>query len=209
MLYLIIGTNTKIRESARKELAQLGGITRRLYQEDIHAIKPLLDVSSLFGDTTIVECVQMLDHPAAKEHIYELLEDIERTETIFIIDEPFADAHKVNKLAKFSKKIFDAREEKPKDGEVFTLADYFIKRDKKNAWMTWRLLKEKHEGESIQGAIWWKFAQVWQATLTGKKTAFTKEECEKIGGMLVRSVLLAHSGKADLNEELEKIILSL
>ncbi len=209
MLYTIVGTDKKIRDKARGELTSLGAITRRLYAEESDALKELIDISSLFGDVSIVECVQLLDNATAKEKVYDLLDEMSESQTIFIIDEPFADANKVNKLAKVSKKIFDAREEKVKDFEVFNLADYFIKRDKKSAWSAWLALKEKNESEAIQGALWWKFSQVWLATLEGKRTAFTKAECEDFGGKLLRSSVLAHKGERDIDEELEKLILSL
>lgn len=209
MLYTIVGTDKKIRDRARGELASLGSTTRRLYAEGSDDLEALIDISSLFGDVSIVECVQLLDNAAAKERVYDLLEKMSDSQTIFIIDEPFADANKTNKLAKFSKKIFDAREEKVKDFEVFNLADYFVKRDKKNAWSTWLVLKEKNESEAIQGALWWKFLQVWQATIEGKRTMFSKEECEQFGGRLLRATALSHKGERDIDEELEKLILSL
>ncbi len=209
MLYTIVGTGTNVRERARKELAGLGAITRRLYAEDVSDLEHLIDISSLFGDVSIIECVQLLDNATAKERVYDLLEKMSDSQTIFIIDEPFADANKTNKLAKFSKKIFDAREEKAKDFEVFTLVDHFVKRDKKNAWATWLILKEKNESEAIQGALWWKFTQVWQGVLEGKRALFTKKECEEFGGRLLRAAVLAHKGERDIDEELEKLILSL
>ncbi len=209
MLYTIVGTDKSVRDKARSELASLGSVTRRLYAEESADLEQLIDISSLFGDVSVIECVQLLDNAAAKERAYNLLEKMSESQTIFIIDEPFADANKTNKLAKFSKKIFDAREEKAKDYEVFNLVDYFIKRDKKNAWATWLHLKESNESEAIQGALWWKFIQVWQATLEGRKTAFTKTECEEFGGRLLRSSILAHKGEKDIDEELEKLILSL
>ncbi len=209
MIYSLVGTDTKIREKARADLAKLGQVTRRIYAEDVADIEPLIDISSLFGDVSIVECVQLFDTASSKEKVLDLLDDMSESLTIFIIDEPFADTNRTNKLAKVSKKLYDAREEKPKDVEVFTLVDYVVKRDKKNAWITWLRLKEKTEGEAIQGALWWKFVQVWQATLEGRKTTFSKDECEEFGRRLMTSTVLAHKGEKDLDEELEKIILSL
>jgi tryptophanyl-tRNA synthetase len=209
MLYAVVGTHTKIREKAKSELAPLGEVTRRLYVEDIEDLETLIDISSLFGDVSVVECIQLLENASIKERVYDLLERMSESQTIFIIDEPFADVHKVNKLNKYSKKVFDAREEKPKDRDVFDLVDYFLARDKKKAWATWTSLREKHEGEAICGALWWKFIQVWQATLEGKRTAFTKDECEMYGKTLVEASILAHKGEKDINEEIEKLILSL
>jgi hypothetical protein len=129
--------------------------------------------------------------------------------TIFIIDEPFATVHTVNRVSKVSQKMFDAREEKKKDVSVFGLCDSFIRKDKKQTWVDFLDVKQREEGEAIQGALWWKFQTEWAKVKDGKKSVFTEEECVRIGGELVRSTILAHSGKKDLFKELERIILSL
>ena len=85
----------------------------------------------------------------------------------------------------------------------------FAKRDKKEAWKVFMSLRGDVEGEAIQGALWWKFQGLWQSVKDGKKTAFTQEECERIGGELVRSTVRAHRGERDLLIELERIILSI
>jgi 3-phosphoglycerate kinase len=61
----------------------------------------------------------------------------------------------------------------------------------------------------VGGALWWKFQMVWQGVLEGKKSLFSVVDCERIGGALVRSSILAHRGEKDLMEELERIVLSL
>ncbi len=127
---------------------------------------------------------------------------------IFIIDEPFADAHLVTRLQKVSKKLFDAREEKLKDTSVFKLCDSFIARNKKQAWIDYMNIKKADNAEAICGALWWKFQPEWLKVKEGKRSLFTLEDCERIGGQLVRAPILAHKGERDLFVELEKIILS-
>jgi hypothetical protein len=207
MIYTIIGTHTALRDKARKELSSLGDTTHYIYSEQIHELEPLISAQDMFGGTIVVTCSQLLENASSKEILIELLPKMEASETIFIIDEPFADVHKMNKLAKVSKKLFDTREEKKKDDRVFLLANAFAKKDKKESWLAWMEVRDL-EAEAIQGALWWKFMLVWQSVLEGKRSPWTVEECERVAGKLVRAPILAHRGEADLRVELEKIVLS-
>ncbi|MEN9881493.1 MAG: hypothetical protein RLZZ308_676 [Candidatus Parcubacteria bacterium] len=206
MLYSIVGTHPLLREKALKELASLGEVTRYVYSEQVVELEHLINAENLFGGIDIVSCVQLLDHSSSKETTLFLLERMMQSRNIFIIDEPFADVHKVNKLAKVSKKLFDAREEKKKDDRVFLLANAFVRKDKKESWLAWMAVRDL-EGEAIQGALWWKFMITWQSVLEGRSSQWTKEECEKVAGKLLRAPILAHKGEVDLRVELEKIVL--
>lgn len=209
MIYTIVGTHKAIREKAHKEISSLGTVTHYIYSEHIDELKGHIDAVSLFGEKVIVTCVQVGSNASSKELFVELLDEMKSSANIFIIDEPFADIHLSNRLSKVSVQFFNAKEEKVKDNSVFTLCDSFAKRDKKQAWVDFMAIRDKTEGEAIQGALWWKFQQVWQAVKTGKKSAFTLSECERIGGEIVRSSIMAHRGEKDLMTELERIILSL
>ena len=209
MIYSIVGTHKETREKAHKEIAQRGSSGRYIYNEQISDLEALINASSLFGETIITTLVQLGDTASSKEILVNLLPEMESSLNIFIIDEPFADVHLTNRLTKVSKKIFNGREEKIKDTTVFALCDSFAKRDKKQAWNDFMNLRDKGEGEAIQGALWWKFQQVWVNTRDGKKSAFTLHECEQIGRDLMRSSIVAHRGKLDLMIELERIILTL
>lgn len=209
MLYAVIGTHKETREKAHKELASFGAITRYIYSEQAGDLESLINATSLFEETDIVTCVQLGDTASSKEVLMGLLSSMGESKNIFIIDEPFADIHLYNKIHKVAKKIFDGREEKIKDTSVFKLCDSFAARDKKQAWLDFMSLREKGEGEAIQGALWWKFQTVWQAGKNGRTIPFTEAECEQIGGDLVRASILAHRGQKDLMTELERIILSL
>jgi hypothetical protein len=209
MIYTIVGTHKETREKGNKELTALGAVTQYVYSEQVSELESHIDATSLFGDVVVVVCVQLGDTGSSKEILVSLLPKLEASNNIFIIDEPFADAHLTNKLAKVSKKLINAKEEKVKDTSVFALCDSFAKRDKRQAWIDFMHLREKGEGEAIQGALWWKFQLVWQDTKAGKRTAYTLPECERIGGDIVRASIRAHRGEIDLMTELERIIVSL
>ena len=209
MIYALVGTKKELREKGNKELISLGVVTRYIYSEQVSELESLIDGVSLFGDMVVIVCSQLGEVASSKEELLRLLSKMEASLNIFIIDEPFGDIHMVNRLSKVAEKVYDAREEKIKDVSVFKLCDSFMARDKKQSWIQFMDLRKRESGESIQGALWWKFNLMWQGVREGKKSAFSELECERIGGELLRSSILAHRGKKDLIIELERIILSL
>jgi hypothetical protein len=212
MIYTLIGTDPKKREKALAEVATLGAPNAHIYSEQISALKPLIEAGSLFGDKVIAHLIQTLERAETREYVYDLLPDMEKSENIFFIDEPFADANRAKKLEKYSKKLFDARElveEKEKGASPFSLSNAFARRDKKAVWVEWMKLRDSIEPEAIQGALWWKFQSIWSDARSGKPGKYTLEECEQIGGRILRSSILAHRGEKDLKVELESILLSI
>jgi hypothetical protein len=208
MIYTIVGTHKERREKGHKELASLGAPTHHIYSEQVSGLEALIDGVSLFGDVSIVTCIQLGEVASSKEEMIRLLDNMKESVNIFIIDEPFADVHLFNKLSKVSVKVIDAREEKLKDTSVFGVCDAFIKRDKKTAWIAFMDIREKVSGESLHGALWWKFQTEWSRVKEGKKSLFSEDDCEKIGGSLVRMSITAHRGESDLLIDIEKLILS-
>ena len=209
MIYTIVGTNRAVRDKATKELSSLGSVTDYLYRERVGELESFIDAKDLFGEKVIIFCVQLGDSASTRETLAALLPRMEESSNIFIIDEPFADVHLQNKLKKTSKTLFDGREEKKKDVRVFDLCDSFAKRDKKQAWSIFMELRNTNDAEAISGALWWKFQSVWLKGREGKSIPFSLQECERIGGDLVKASILAHRGEKDLMVELERIILSI
>lgn len=209
MIYSVVGTGLEKREQAFSWLQTLGTPSAHIYSEQIVSLRPLISATSLFGEKILVHVIQVFDGASSKEEVIRLLPEMQISSTIFIIDEPFADANRMKKLEKFSEKLFDAREEKEKEVDVFTLCSLFARRDKKGAWVEWMKIKDEVSGEQVQGLLWWKMKTIWEDTLSGKPSKFTKEECEMFGEKVLRSSIEAHRGKADLKVELEKIILSI
>lgn len=209
MIYSIVGTDTVKREKAYEGLKKIGNISTHIYSEQIGGLEALIEASNLFGDKIIVNLIQVMDVAFSRDEIIRLLPKMKDSKNVFVVDEPFADANRLKRLEKYSEKIFDAREEKIKDIDVFTLCNLFAKRDKKGLWVEWMNVKDKESGEAIHGALWWKFSTLWQDVRSGKPSKFTLQECEEIGGRLVKSSILAHRGEKDLKVELEAILLSI
>jgi hypothetical protein len=209
MIYTIAGTDSLKREKALVEIASLGSPSAHIYGEQISALEPLIEVTSLFGDKVIVHVIQALEKADAREYVYNLLPSMQESENIFVLDEPFADANRVKKLDKFSKKLFDAREEKEEKASPFGLTNALARRDKKAVWVEWMRVRDTLEPEAIQGALWWKWGTVWSEARAGRLGKFTLVECEDFGGRILRSSILAHRGERDLKVELESIILSI
>lgn len=209
MIYSIVGTDTSKREKAYEILSKEGDISSHIYSEQITALEPHISASSLFGEKIIVNLIQVMELASAREEVVRLLSEMKESVNIFIIDEPFADANRVSRLTKYAEKVFDAREPKKQDVDVFTLGNLFAKRDKKALWVEWMRVRDLDSPEAIHGVLWWKFQLLWSDVESGRVSAFTRKECEHIAKALVRAPILAHRGEADFKVELEKIILSL
>lgn len=209
MIYAIVGTDTIRREKAYEALTSLGVVSAHIYSEQVATLEPLIAASSLFGEKVIVNLIQVMELASARDEVVRLLPDMKESLNIFIIDEPFADANRVSRLTKYAEKVFDAREEKKKEVDVFTLCNLFAKRDKKDVWVEWMRIRDIGSPEAIQGALWWKFQGIWADVRSGRPSKFTLNECENFGGKLMRSSIMAHRGEGDLKVELEKILLSL
>lgn len=208
MIYALVGTDRKRREKALMEIREFGNPSAHIYAEQISALVPFIEASSLFGEKIVAHLIQVLEKAETREYVYGLLERMAESENIFVIDEPFADANRTKKLEKFSKKLYDAREEKEKEASPFGFTNAFARRDKKAVWVEWMKLRGESP-EAIQGALWWKFQGIWAETLAGRPSKFTLAECEDVGGRIMRSSILAHRGEKDLKVELESIILSI
>lgn len=209
MIYSVVGTHQETRRRAIEALSSLGEVSQYIYSEQADELESHIDATNLFGDSIIISCVQLSGNSSSKEILITFLPRMKESKNIFIVDEPFADVHLRNTLRPVSVKFFDAKEEKKKDVSVFALCDSFALRDKKQAWIDFMDVRERESGEAIAGALWWKFQQIWSGVRSGKKSAFSLSDCERIGGDLVRASIVSHQGERDLMTELEKIIVSL
>ncbi len=209
MIYALVGTERTKRDKAHKEIAKVGAPTAHIYAEQISALKPLIEATSLFGDKVIAHLIQTLDKAETREYVYDLLPLMKESPNIFVLDEPFADANRFKKLQKFVEVMFDAREEKEETASPFALANAFSRRDKKSVWLEWMKVRDVESPEAIQGMLWWKFQTIWSDVKSGRPGKFTLSECEELGGRILRSSILAHRGEKDLKVELESIILSI
>lgn len=209
MIYALVGTDTKKRALASSKLDVLGAPSTHIYFEHVALIEPLINQSSLFGEPVVVLLVGIMEKAETKDVLTRLLPAMKVSQTIFIIDEPFADAHKVKALEKVATELYDCREEKSRGVDPFGLCNAFARRDKRQAWIEFMSIRDHESGEAIQGALWWKMKQIWEDTLTGKVTKFTEGECEVFADKIASSVIRAHRGEVNLMVELENIVLSI
>lgn len=209
MIFALVGTDSKKRIKALDDISKKGKVTSHIYTEQISALRPLIEAGSLFGDKVIAHLIQILEKADTREYVYDLLPLMKDSENIFVLDEPFADANRIKKIEKYSEKLFDAREEKEIAASPFPLCNAFARRDKKGAWAEWMKLRDVESGEAIQGALWWKFQTIWGDVRAGRPGKFTLDECEELGGRILRASILAHRGEKDIKIELESIVLSI
>lgn len=209
MIYAIVGTKKEIRDIAYKECSIHGPVSTHIYSEQIELLEPLIQASSLFEGNVVVNLIQCMDVSRSDAVVTSLLPQMKASSNIFIIDEPFADAHRIKKISAHAEKVFNALEEKSFKSAVFTLCDLFASRNKKETWLEWMKIRDKESGEAIQGLLWWKFQTVWSDVRAGKKAHYSLAECEYFGRKILQSSILAHRGEVDLKVELEKIILSI
>lgn len=207
MIYVLVGTDVKVREKELQKYRKFGNVSAHIYSEHISSLESFVDASNLFGEKVIVYLNQVMDLAGGREELIRLLPQMKESSNIFIIDEPFADANKVKVLQKYAKELTDARLPKETDVDVFTLCNLFVRRDKKGVWEEWIKVRDLDSPEAFQGALWWKFSTLWKDSRSGRATKFSESEFEKIGGKLLRSVILAHSGKTDLKTEIEEVLL--
>lgn len=208
MIYTVVGTNKEKREKAMEWLSKLGTPNASLYSEQIAALRPLVEATNLFGEKIIAHVIQTMEVASSREEVTKLLGEMQDSKNTFIIDEPFADANRVKKLEKYSEKMFDCREQGPGEASPFPMCNAFARRDKKQAFIEWMKIKDISEPvEMIHGALWWKMKTIWEDTLSGKPTKFTKDECEYFAGKIMRATMDSYRGKGNLKDRLEEIIL--
>lgn len=67
MIYALVGTNKEKREKAQALLSKLGVPTSNIYSEQIVALRPLIEATSLFGDKVIAVLIQTMEVASSRE----------------------------------------------------------------------------------------------------------------------------------------------
>ncbi len=242
MLYFIHGADFKKRDKARKEIKDYlnrSGIklesllkVESISKENISLLPNYFGSGSLFGEKLLIQIEDVLTREDGREFLYENIQDIIKSENVFILDEAFAPAPSVLKVEKilekekFFKNIFNCKEEKvERDIDLFHLCDLIEKRDKKGAWREFQKIYLEwgdEEAQALHGAIWWKWKMLWSAEIDGNKNnyfrfyrlkereiKYTKEELEKFGYELSIMAMKANNGEINLMRSIEKFILEI
>ncbi len=208
MIFSIVGTSVEVRKKAFEEA--LKGRTPSAYvrSDTTWELDALINASDLFGGEVIVLVEQVGVDAIGRDILKKNLKEMEESNNLFIIDEPFVETSFVKTLEKHSEKLFDGREEKTKAKDPFVLTNAIMKRDKKGAWLAWMEVRDL-DAEPVQGALWWRVRTLWEGVKEGKKSAYSEEELAKMGFWLVEMSHRAHRGETDLKEEIEKFVLSI
>lgn len=186
MIYLRVGTDANIRKKGDELFSHT---TRVLRKEEIESLRQYLS-ADMFGNKEVIR-IEDWQGEKEREFLYKHLEDIKKSENIFLIDEMSMLAPTFKKLSGFADRVFDAREEE-KDGDPFKLVNYINKKDKRNAWIEFTKVKNQIPAEELQGALFWKMK-----TISDKSAMFD----------LIKARYETHEGVADLYDEIEKLIL--
>lgn len=213
MIFSIIGTDIKKRNKAFAEVLKGKDISSHIYSNNIYMLEPLISAQDIFGGEVVVVMEQTMekargDEESNKEIVKKLLPAISESKNIFIIDEPFADVFTVRNLEKYSKEVFDCREEKIKERNAFVLCDAIDKRDRKQAFVEWMKIKDLTP-EMVHGAIWWKVRTIWEIILQGGSAKYSLDEIELMGKKLIDMSHDAHRGETDLKRGIEKLVLGI
>jgi hypothetical protein len=208
MIVSIYGTNITVRKKALESVLKGKHPTAYVRTDTTWELSHLINAEDLFGGEVIVLVEQVGSTAEGRDILKDNFKDMEASKNLFIIDEPFIETTFIKTLEKYSKETFDAREQKIKGKDPFTLTNAIMKRDKKNAWLAWTEVRDL-DAEPVQGALWWRVRTLWEGVKEGKKSAYSEDELAKMGFDLVAMSHRAHRGETDLHEEIEKFVLSI
>lgn len=238
MLYFLYGSDTdKARAKARELLESL---QKKKPDAAVFRIEPekwgevpleeLIGGQGLFSQKILVFLDCILEDEEAKEAIADSLEEIAKSENIFIFLE-----HKVVKallleITEVAEKVlaFESKEAKAKpEFNIFSLTDAFGKKDKKKLWVLYqKALQTDAVPEEIHGVIFWQLKSMLVASSAPSASAaglapfvytksksflknYSPDELLAISSKLVRMYHDAHRGIHDFPVALERFILSL
>ncbi len=242
MLYVITGTNLIKREKAKKTIKDTlfkKGIkidslleVSKITSENYTLLPNYFGGSSLFGEKVLVNIEGLLTKEETRVFIYNNLENLEKSDNVFILDDPFALAATFSKIERDLKNLnienvcFNCKDEtKERDINPFPLCDFIELRNKKSAWEEWKKIYlewENKEAPALHGALWWKWKMMWSAYIDGDKNKFyshyklkdrkinySKKELEDFGREIAFMATSSHSKSQNLMRNIEKFILKI
>lgn len=242
MFYIIIGTSFKKRELAKNKIRTLLKKNKvnfesllevpKITKDNFNLLPSYFGGASLFGEKVLIKVEDLLTKEDSREYIYKNIVEMQKSDNIFVLDEPFALSASFQKIERELKEFniqencFDCREIiKQKDVEPFYLCELIEKRDKKLAWQEWKKLYlewEDSEAQAIHGALWWKWKMMWSAYLDGdrnnyfrlyrlasREIKYSRKEIEDFGREIAFMAMKANNGEVNLMRSIEKFILKI
>jgi DNA polymerase III delta subunit len=144
-----------------------------------------------------------------KDQLIDFIDEISESENIFILLEGKIDKATITKIEKRSEKSlkFEAQEKTYKrEFNAFGLADAFVNKNKKEAWILYRQAIDNGEApEALHGMMFWKLKTIF---LSGGNSYWKKEDLSRMLERLIDMYHEARRGQGDLENKLEILILS-
>lgn len=219
MLYFLYGTDTdKARAKARELLETLqkkkpDAAVFRIEPEkwgEIH-VEELIGGQGLFEKKLLIFADRLFENEEAKEAIEKNLEDIAKSDNIFIFLEQKVAKPLLLEITEVAEKVqlFESKEGKKKpDFNIFSLTDAFGRRDKKKLWVLYRkAVQEDFAPEQINGLLFWKVKEMLTARYQNRY--WTTDELHTLSSTLVRLYHDAHRGVHDFEIALERFVLTI
>ncbi len=234
MLYVFYGSDQKT--SGKKVSATIEKLKEKrpnanFFRIESKEIQPgrLTELSKsvgLFENKHIVFLSFPLEIEEKKEIFLASVEEMQDSESVFIVLEGEIDKKIVTLLEKSSEKILESQAGKEKGDKNFAFGDALVGKDKKNSWLLFRdMVDHGASAEELQAMIWWNYKtlKIAKDTENAKESGlhpfvfqkmkrasskFTEKEISEKLQTLVDIYYKGHSGDKDMILLLEKMILS-
>jgi len=234
MIYFLYGTDThKARKKLHEllDLAQKKRPTAELFKINTENwnegdLDELARSQGLFEKKYTVVLDNLFEKKEIKEYVLDRLEDLQKSEQIFLVLEAGVNAEIVKKFEKYSEKVqkFEKIEQKQKFN-IFGVTDGLLTKDKRKLWVSYlSALSLGAEPEEVHGIFFWQIKNMilvssadsqhetglapfpYKNALTGSRN-YKLEELKKMSSDLVEMTHRVRTGEGELNIMLEKWIL--
>ncbi len=192
---------------------------------DIEILKSEIFQTGLFEKKSIFSLSGILEEKVFSDFVFKNLEQLEKSENAFILDEEKIDKRNLDKIKKITKRIFEFEEKNfKKDFNVFSLTDLMLSKNKKKLWLEFHKAKIQNiEDENIYGVFLWQLKNILLVLNEDSSTLkpfiiskiknnlknWQKKEVEEKYFELLNDYHKVRLGEKDLNIVLEKFILNL
>ncbi len=122
-------------------------------------IDEMIGGRALFENKYIVVLSSLLDIKEQKEYLLEKINEIKKSDNIFFWIEEKVNLPDLKKIQSNSEKVISfikESENENKSKEIFKLTEYFVNKDKKNAWLSYQKVIKNTTPEEIYGMLWWQ-----------------------------------------------------
>lgn len=236
MIYFFYGSD---RDKAREKAGALLDMLAKKYPEaevfrisaesDVNTLDELIGGQGLFSKTHIVYCTTLFENEEWKEAFVERLGDIADSPNIFVLLEAAVDKKTVLALAEKAEKVlmFERKEKKVPEFNIFSLTDAFGARDKKKLWVLYQQARMSGaEPEEVHGILFWQLKSIFLATVCktadeagvkpfvwSKAKSFAKNySAEELKNLSSKFISLYHDSRRGIHEfdiALERLILTI